>query len=117
MDEKSKTSSLRLLLIPFGILFSLTLFLLVITGLEVFNIIVDPIEHFKNYPFGTEQGYPYASKETYFATTIIEFYIFSQALIVSAFLYHSKQRAIAIFFVSAPLFLKWLILTNFSTFH
>jgi hypothetical protein len=83
-------------------------------GMEVYDIFTDPTEGFKNYPFGTEQGYNYRSKEVYFATTIDKFFMLVQVIFSSFLLYRCNQKIAAIIILILPFVVGYYVSSQYG---
>jgi hypothetical protein len=101
--------------VPAGILFIVLAVQIFISVTEIVQILEDPVENFRNYPFGAEgHGYNYESERVYFASAFIHAYICIQALIVGVLLDHLKHRLASFLVMVLPFLLYWYIGQNYG---
>lgn len=82
-------------LVVYSLLFSATLFLTWSISTSAFDVWGASPEQLEKYPFGTEWGWAYCSKETYIAYGVIVFYVGLQNLGLSFLLYRlGKQNVV-----------------------
>jgi hypothetical protein len=85
-----------------------------VEGMEVWNILTNPVEGFKDYPFGTESGYAYRSKEVYFATVIMRAYVHIQAIVLALLLWRWNQKVLAVAVLIMPFLVGFFIGMNYG---
>lgn len=100
----------------FFLFFSVCSIFTLLNGSEVYTILANSADGFKDYPFGTELGYMYRSKEVYCATSLTWFFIYFQSLIAAILFYRNKQVFIGLLFLVTPLTMGSFIFFLYGSF-
>lgn len=111
-----RSSMIFLINTAFFTVFSICFIFTLLNGLEMYTILTNSADGFKDYPFGTELGYMYRSKEVYCATSLTWFFIYFQSLVTSILFYRNKQALIGLLFLLTPHIIGSLIFFLYGNF-
>lgn len=76
----------------FSILFVCGLLLGTLALLDAFSVLTATPENLKKWPFGTEQGHAYLSKEIYYKHTLGGGYLLVQNTVIALLLFRNKSK-------------------------
>lgn len=85
-----------------GLLFILDIFFASALIIDTLEIQAATEEEIAQYPFGTERGFSYLSKETYIATGNMFSFIFIQSLLFGGFLFKARHYFLSCLVLSSP---------------
>lgn len=93
---------------PFFVLLVVNICIGTLGASSMFSLLNASVEDLEKFPFGTEHGYAYSSRETYLAVHLLWTFIFIQSVLVSIYLSRISKKHVSLIVLTLP-FVLWAI--------